>query len=72
MVDWCHRNGDRSDNGETNSVALCPNSHAIKTRRGQWMYPSIHLYKIILHRMIDDSCKSEGAPSEVCGYKPRI
>ncbi|MGA9154646.1 MAG: hypothetical protein WBZ36_29030 [Candidatus Nitrosopolaris sp.] len=35
VVDWHHRNGDRSDNGETNCVALCPNCHAIKTRRRQ-------------------------------------
>ena len=35
VVDWHHRNGDRSDNKESNCVALCPNCHAIKTRRHQ-------------------------------------
>jgi len=35
VVDWHHRNGDRSDNKKTNCVALCPNCHAIKTRRHQ-------------------------------------
>jgi 5-methylcytosine-specific restriction endonuclease McrA len=35
VVDWHHRNGDRSDNRESNCVALCPNCHAIKTRRHQ-------------------------------------
>jgi hypothetical protein len=35
VVDWHHRNGDRSDNRETNCVGLCPNCHAIKTRRRQ-------------------------------------
>ncbi len=29
-----HKNGNRSDNGERNCQALCPNCHAIKTRRG--------------------------------------
>ncbi len=33
VVDWHHTNGDRSDNRESNCVALCPNCHAIKTRR---------------------------------------
>jgi hypothetical protein len=33
VVDWHHRNGDRSDNRESNCVALCPNRHAITTRR---------------------------------------
>jgi hypothetical protein len=33
VVDWHHRNADRSDNRESNCVALCPNCHAIKTRR---------------------------------------
>jgi hypothetical protein len=33
VIDWHHRNGDRSDNRESNCVALCPNCHAIKTRR---------------------------------------
>jgi hypothetical protein len=32
VVDWHHRNGDRSDNRESNCLALCPNCHAIKTR----------------------------------------
>jgi hypothetical protein len=35
VVDWHHRNGDRSDNRESNCVALCPNCHAITTRRCQ-------------------------------------
>jgi hypothetical protein len=35
VVDWHHRNGDRSDNREFNCVALCPNCHAITTRRRQ-------------------------------------
>jgi hypothetical protein len=35
VVDWHHRNDDRSDNKESNCVALCPNCHAIKTRRHQ-------------------------------------
>ncbi|MFZ0514925.1 MAG: hypothetical protein WAM14_25205, partial [Candidatus Nitrosopolaris sp.] len=35
VVDWHHRNGDRSDNRKSNCVALCPNCHAIKTRRHQ-------------------------------------
>jgi len=35
VVDWHHWNGDRSDNKESNCVALCPNCHAIKTRRHQ-------------------------------------
>jgi hypothetical protein len=33
VVDWHHRNGDRSDNKESDCVALCPNCHAIRTRR---------------------------------------
>ena len=33
VVDWHHKNGDRSDNRESNCVALCPNCHAIRTRR---------------------------------------
>ena len=33
VVDWHHRNGDRSDNRESNCEALCPNCHAIRTRR---------------------------------------
>jgi hypothetical protein len=32
VVDYDHKNGDRSDNRESNCVALCPNCHAIKTR----------------------------------------
>jgi len=32
VVDYDHKNGDRSDNKESNCVALCPNCHAIKTR----------------------------------------
>jgi len=35
VVDWNHKNGDRSDNRESNCQALCPNCHAIKTRRTQ-------------------------------------
>ena len=35
VVDWHHKNGDRSDNRESNCVALCPNCHAITTRRRQ-------------------------------------
>jgi hypothetical protein len=35
VVDWDHKNGDRSDNRESNCQALCPNCHAIKTRRAQ-------------------------------------
>ncbi len=34
VIDWDHKNGNRSDNGERNCQALCPNCHAIKTRRG--------------------------------------
>ncbi len=32
--DFDHKNGNRSDNRESNCQALCPNCHAIKTRRG--------------------------------------
>ncbi len=32
VIDYHHRNGDRSDNRENNCQALCPNCHAIKTR----------------------------------------
>jgi len=32
VVDWHHKNGDRSDNRESNCVALCPNCHAVRTR----------------------------------------
>jgi len=32
VVDWDHKNGDRSNNNESNCQALCPNCHAIKTR----------------------------------------
>jgi hypothetical protein len=32
VVDWHHKNGDRSDNKESNCVALCPNCHAVRTR----------------------------------------
>jgi hypothetical protein len=39
VVDWHHRNGDRSDNRESNCVALCPNCHAITTRRRRRMLP---------------------------------
>ncbi len=33
VVDYDHKNGDRSNNKVSNCVALCPNCHAIKTRR---------------------------------------
>ncbi len=33
VVDYDHKNGIRSDNNERNCQALCPNCHAIKTRR---------------------------------------
>jgi hypothetical protein len=32
VVDWDHKNGNRSNNNESNCQALCPNCHAIKTR----------------------------------------
>jgi hypothetical protein len=32
VVDWDHKNGDRSNISESNCQALCPNCHAIKTR----------------------------------------
>ena len=32
VIDYHHKNGDRSDNNENNCHALCPNCHAIKTR----------------------------------------
>jgi hypothetical protein len=32
VVDWHHKNGNKSDNRESNCQALCPNCHAIKTR----------------------------------------
>ena len=32
VVDWHHKNGKRSDNRESNCVALCPNCHAVRTR----------------------------------------
>ena len=35
VVDWHHNNGNRSDNRESNCVALCPNCHAVRTRRHQ-------------------------------------
>jgi hypothetical protein len=35
VVDWDHKNGDRSNNQENNCQALCPNCHAIKTRKEQ-------------------------------------
>jgi hypothetical protein len=35
VVDWHHRNGNRSDNRESNCVALCPNCHAVRTRTHQ-------------------------------------
>ena len=33
VVDWHHKNGDRSNNKESNCQALCPNCHADITRR---------------------------------------
>jgi len=33
VVDYHHKNGKRSDNKESNCVALCPNCHADTTRR---------------------------------------
>lgn len=35
VVDWDHKNGNRSENRENNCQALCPNRHAIKTHRAQ-------------------------------------
>ncbi|MDF0682172.1 MAG: HNH endonuclease signature motif containing protein [Candidatus Nitrosocosmicus sp.] len=32
VIDYHHKNGNRSDNREKNCQALCPNCHAIKTR----------------------------------------
>jgi len=32
VIDYHHKNGNRSDNKENNCQALCPNCHAIKTR----------------------------------------
>ena len=32
VVDFHHKNGDRSDNKQSNCQALCPNCHAIETR----------------------------------------
>ena len=32
IIDYHHKNGNRSDNRENNCQALCPNCHAIKTR----------------------------------------
>jgi hypothetical protein len=32
VIDYHHKNGNRSDNREINCQALCPNCHAIKTR----------------------------------------
>jgi hypothetical protein len=34
-VDYDHKNGDRSNNKESNCVALCPNYHAVKTRKSR-------------------------------------
>jgi hypothetical protein len=33
VVDYDHKNGNRSDNKQSNCLALCPNCHADKTRR---------------------------------------
>ena len=32
VIDYHHKNGDRSDNRENNCQALCPNCHALRTR----------------------------------------
>ena len=32
VIDYHHKNGNRSDNRENNCQALCPNCHAIRTR----------------------------------------
>lgn len=32
VIDYHHKNGNRSDNREKNCQALCPNCHALKTR----------------------------------------
>lgn len=32
VIDYHHKNGNRSDNSENNCQALCPNCHALKTR----------------------------------------
>ena len=32
VIDYHHKNGNRSDNRENNCQALCPNCHALKTR----------------------------------------
>jgi hypothetical protein len=32
ILEWDHKNGDRSNNSESNCQALCPNCHARKTR----------------------------------------
>ena len=32
VVDWDHKDGNRSNNKESNCQALSPNCHAIKTR----------------------------------------
>jgi hypothetical protein len=38
VVDFHHKNGDRSDNRQKNCQALCPNCHAIETRGlSRWM-----------------------------------
>jgi hypothetical protein len=33
VVDYDHKDDDRSNNTESNCQALCPNCHAVKTRR---------------------------------------
>ena len=33
LVDYDRKDNDRSNNKESNCIALCPNCHAIKTRR---------------------------------------
>jgi 5-methylcytosine-specific restriction endonuclease McrA len=35
VVDWDHKDGNRSNNNESNCQALCPNCHAVKTRTGR-------------------------------------
>jgi hypothetical protein len=35
VVDWDHKDGDRSNNDISNAQALCPTCHAIKSRKQQ-------------------------------------
>ena len=38
VVDYDHKDGDRSNNKESNCVALCPNCHAVKTHSTRYFY----------------------------------